>query len=167
MDFQIRSAQTQDLEYILNIHNTEILTGTANWNDQEKTLVDFQHWFNSLTAQQFPLLVVEHIHSKKIAGYADYSSFRQITGFKHTVEHSVFIHPDFTRQGLGKLLMQALIDHAKSSGIHVMVAAIDHENQASMVLHEKLGFVQTGYMPQVGQKFGQWRDLVLMQLLLD
>ena len=48
-----------------------------------------------------------------------------------------------------------------------MVAAIDHENQASMVLHEKLGFVQTGYMPQVGQKFGQWRDLVLMQLLLD
>ncbi len=50
---------------------------------------------------------------------------------------------------------------------HVMVAAIDHENQASIVLHEKLGFKQTGYMPEVGQKFGKWRDLVLMQLNLD
>jgi L-amino acid N-acyltransferase YncA len=104
---------------------------------------------------------------KCIAGYADYSSFRQITGFKHTVEHSVFIDSNFSRQGLGKTLMLKLIDHARQHHIHVMVAAIDHDNKASIVLHEKLGFIQTGYMPQVGQKFGQWRDLVLMQLILD
>jgi phosphinothricin acetyltransferase len=48
-----------------------------------------------------------------------------------------------------------------------MVAAIDSENTSSIRLHEKLGFVQTAYMPQVGQKFGQWRDLVLLQLNLD
>ena len=48
-----------------------------------------------------------------------------------------------------------------------MVGAIDHENHASIALHEKLGFKQTGYMPEVGQKFGQWRDLVLMQLNLN
>ena len=63
--------------------------------------------------------------------------------------------------------MLELIHHAQQQKIHVMVAAIDHANQASIVLHEKLGFVQTGYMPQVGQKFGQWRDLVLMQLILN
>ncbi|TCB45430.1 N-acetyltransferase family protein [Acinetobacter terrestris] len=167
MDFQIRPAQIQDLEQILNIYNAEILNGTATWNDQEKTLDDFHHWFHNLNAQQFPLFVAEDLESKRIAGYADYSSFRQITGFKHTVEHSVFIHPDFTRQGLGKALMLKLIDHAQQNHIHVMVAAIDHGNKASIVLHEKLGFKQTGYMPEVGQKFGQWRDLVLMQLILD
>jgi phosphinothricin acetyltransferase len=167
MDFQIRPAQIQDLEQILNIYNAEILNGTATWNDQEKTLDDFHHWFHNLNAQQFPLFVAEDLESKSIAGYADYSSFRQITGFKHTVEHSVFIHPDFARQGLGKALMLKLIDHAKQHHIHVMVAAIDHGNKASIVLHEKLGFKQTGYMPEVGQKFGQWRDLVLMQLILD
>ena len=167
MDFQIRPAQKKDLEQILNIYNTEISNGTATWNDQEKSLDDFHHWFNTLIAQQFPLFVAEDLESKRIAGYADYSSFRQITGFKQTVEHSVFIHPDFTRQGLGKALMLKLIDHAKQNHIHVMVAAIDHGNKASIVLHEKLGFKQTGYMPQVGQKFGQWRDLVLMQLILD
>ena len=167
MDFQVRPAQTQDLEQILNIYNAEILNGTATWNDKEKSLDDFHHWFKNLAAQQFPLLVAEDLETKQIAGYADYSSFRQIHGFKHSVEHSVFIHPDFIRQGLGKALMLKLIDHAKQHHIHVMVAAIDHENKASVVLHEKLGFKHTGYMPEVGQKFGQWRDLVLMQLLLD
>lgn len=167
MDFQIRPAQIQDLEQILNIYNAEILNGTATWNDKEKSLNDFHDWFNDLTLQQFPFFVAEDLESQRIAGYADYSSFRQITGFKYTVEHSVFIDPAFSRRGLGKALMLKLIDHAKQHHIHVMVAAIDHGNKASIVLHEKLGFKQTGYMPQVGQKFGQWRDLVLMQLILD
>ncbi|WP_407304976.1 GNAT family N-acetyltransferase [Acinetobacter sp.] len=167
MSFQIRPAQIQDLEQILNIYNAEILNGTATWNDKEKSLEDFHHGLHNLAAQHFPLFIAEDLESKRIAGYADYSSFRQITGFKHSVEHSVFIHPEFVRQGLGKALMLKLIDHAKQHHIHVMVAAIDHGNKVSIVLHEKLGFKQTGYMPQVGQKFGQWRDLVLMQLILD
>lgn len=64
-------------------------------------------------------------------------------------------------------MLLRLIDIAKNQGMHVMVAAIDSENTASIHLHQKLDFVQTGYMPQVGEKFGQWRDLVLMQLNLD
>src|SRR5690606_38046066 len=157
----------KDQETNLKIYKDEIQNGTATWNDQEKSLDDFHHWFHNLTAQQFPLFVAEDLKSKRIAGYADYSSFRQITGFKHTVEHSVFIHPDFARQGLGKALMLELIDHAKQHHIHVMVAPNDHGNKASIVLHEKLGFKQTGYMPEVGQKFGQWHDLVLMQRILE
>ena len=167
MDFLIRPAQEQDLKHILKIYNAEILNGTATWNSTKKSIENLQTWFNDLHTQEFPLFVAEHPESKQIAGYADYSSFRQIQGFKQTVEHSVFIHPDFTRQGLGKALMLKLMDHARQNKIHVMVAAIDHENQASIVLHEKLGFKQTGYMPEVGQKFGKWRDLVLMQRILD
>ena len=63
--------------------------------------------------------------------------------------------------------MLKLIEHAQQHKIHVMVAAIDHENVGSIHLHGQLGFKQTGYMPQVGQKFGLWRDLVLMQLNFD
>ena len=113
MDFLLRPAQISDLEQILAIYNAEILDGTANWNNTTKSSADFQTWFSSLMAQQFPLFVAEHRASKKIAGYADYSAFRQIHGFKQTVEHSVFIHPDFSRQGLGKALMLKLIDHAQ------------------------------------------------------
>ena len=84
-----------------------------------------------------------------------------------TVEHSIYISPNYARQGLGRQLLGYLIEQAKMQHMHVMVAGIDHANLASIALHEKFGFVQTGYMPQVGQKFGQWRDLVLMQLLLN
>ncbi|OTG64254.1 GNAT family N-acetyltransferase [Acinetobacter silvestris] len=167
MDFLIRPAQIEDLPQILNIYNTEIINGTATWNHHPKTLADLKIWFEDLTTQQFPLYVAEEKSSHNIAGFADYSAFRSIHGFKQTVEHSVFIHPNFARQGLGKILMLQLIQHAKQHNIHVMVAAIDHANTGSILLHEKLGFKQTGYMPQVGQKFGQWRDLVLLQLILD
>ena len=63
--------------------------------------------------------------------------------------------------------MHKLIELATAQGFHIMIGAIDSENTASLVLHQHLGFVQTGYLPQVGQKFGQWRDLVLMQRQLD
>src|SRR5690606_37674702 len=96
-----------------------------------------------------------------------YDQFRSIQGFQQTVEHSIFLNPDYAGQGLGSKLLQYLIGQAQVQKLHIMVAAIDSENTSSIRLHEKLGFVQTAYMPQVGQKFGQWRDLVLLQLNLD
>ncbi len=66
MDFHIRCAQIQDLAQILSIYNAEIRTGTANWNEHEKSLADFQHWFNALQLQQFPLFVAEDQISKKL-----------------------------------------------------------------------------------------------------
>ncbi len=167
MSFQIRLATPNDLEQILAIFNAEIETGTANWRNQILSIEEYTTWYQQLLNQDFPLYVaVESVH-QQIAGFADYASFRSLVGYNKTVEHSVFIHPDFARQGLGKKLMQTLITHAKQQGLHVMVAAIDHANLGSIKLHEQLGFQQTGYMPQVGHKFGTWRDLVLMQLMLN
>ncbi|APR69034.1 N-acetyltransferase family protein [Acinetobacter haemolyticus] len=165
--YKIRLATIHDLEQILAIYNHEIITGTANWNDQAVSLTDYQQRFQDLQQQQFPMIVVEDQQLDRIAGYAYYSAFRSISGYRHSVEHSVFIDPSYARQGLGKALMQQLIHLATQQHMHMMVAAIDSENQGSIVLHEQLGFIQTGYMPQIGQKFGQWRDLVLMQLQLN
>lgn len=167
MTFSIRPAVPSDLQRIQVIYNHEVLHQVANWNDQAFDAAHFQQWFEDLKSQNFPLFVVVDDEHRHIAGYADYSSFRSIVGFKHTVEHSIFIAPEYVRRGLGKILLQHLIDHARDHAVHVMVAAIDHENIGSIKLHEKLGFQHVGYMPQVGQKFGQWRDLVLMQLMFD
>ena len=165
--YQIRFATTDDLEQILAIYNHEIITGTANWNDQAVTLAQYQQRFQEMQQQQFPMIVVEDQLNNKVAGYAYYSAFRAISGYRQSIEHSVFIVPSHARQGLGKALMQQLIHLATQQNMHIMVAAIDSENTGSIVLHEQLGFIQTGYMPQVGQKFGQWRDLVWMQLQLS
>ena len=165
--YQIRFAMMDDLEQILAIYNYEILTGTANWNDQAVTLAQYQQRFQDMQQQHFPMIVVEDQQNNKIAGYAYYSTFRNISGYRQSIEHSVFVDPQYARQGLGKALMQQLIHLATQQHMHMMIAAIDSENTGSIVLHEQLGFVQTGYMPQVGQKFGQWRDVVWMQLQLS
>ena len=167
MNLIIRSAQFSDLPHIMQIYNTEIEHGVATWNSQPKSLEEYQQWFQQLQQENFPLFIAEDTHSQRIAGYADYADFRPFHGYKDTVEHSVYIHPDFFRLGLANQLMIQLIEHAKAHHKHIMVAGIDSENFASIRLHEKLGFKQTGYMPEVGQKFGKWRNLVLMQLNLD
>ena len=69
--------------------------------------------------------------------------------------------------GVGKALIEALIERALSAGMHVMVGAIDGANYASIRFHERLGFSTVAVMPQVGRKFDQWLDLVLMQRILD
>lgn len=167
MQFTIRPATVHDLVQIMAIFNQEILHGTANWRVEPRSLEQMQQWFKRLQQQQFPLIVAEVWGTGIIAGYADYDTFREIAGYKQTVEHSVFVDPTYARQGLGKKLMLVLIDVAKSQNIHIMVAAIDAQNHASIRLHEALGFEHIGLMPQVGQKFGQWRDLALLQLNLD
>lgn len=167
MSFVIRPAVRHDLARIEKIYNDEIIHHFANWNSAPFDTAHFQTWFDDFQKHGFPLFVIEDTTRNDIAGYADYSLFRSNTGYRHTVEHSIFIDPAYARQGLGLKLLQHLIAHAKTQDVHAMVAAIDHENIASIKLHEKLGFQHTGYMPRVGRKKGTWRDLVLMQLMFD
>lgn len=167
MQFELRPATSADLPQIMAIFNQEILHGTANWSEDPRSPEQMQHWFEQLQQHGFPLIVAGVVDSDRVAGYANYDFFSYIQGYRQTVEHSVFIDPAYARQGLGKKLMLELIGIAKTKNMHIMVAAIDAENQASIRLHEGLGFVQTGFMPQLGKKFGQWRDLALLQLDLD
>lgn len=165
--FQIRHATEHDLVTILEIYNQEVLHGTATWNRTALDLAYFKIWFKQLKNQNFPVFVIEDIPKQVVAGYACYDHFRSIQGFQQTVEHSIFLNPDYAGQGLGSRLLKHLIEEAQAQQLHIMVAAIDSENTVSIRLHEKLGFIQTAYMPQVGKKFGQWRDLVFLQLNLD
>ncbi|OTG92265.1 GNAT family N-acetyltransferase [Acinetobacter sp. ANC 3813] len=167
MPFKIRPATEQDLPSILAIYNPEVLHGFATWNDQPFSLESFQNKLQEFQKNDWPFWVIEDQDSFKIAGYADYAPFRHFSGYCYTAEHSLYIAPEYARLGLGKRLLQHLIKHAGQHGKHVLVAGIDHGNAASIALHQQFGFTQTGYMPQVGQKLGQWRDLVLMQLILD
>jgi phosphinothricin acetyltransferase len=101
-----------------------------------------------------------------VLGYASFGDWRAFDGYRHTVEHSVYVKHDQRGKGLGRHLMLALIERAQKLNKHVMVAAIEAGNQGSIAMHVKLGFVQTGLMPEVGTKFGKWLDLVYLQLKL-
>ena len=161
----IRFATKEDCAAIAAIYNHAVVNTAAIWNDKTVDTDNRIAWFEARQFGHFPVLVSEE--DDVITGYASYGDWRAFEGFRHTVEHSVYIHPEHQSKGLGNILLGALIDEARRRGKHVMVAGIDSQNHASLHLHEKHGFITTGQMPQVGTKFGRWLDLTFMQLQLD
>lgn len=161
----IRDAIPADLGALRDIYNDAVLNTTAIWNEVAIDLDNRRAWLELRAQQGFPVLVAED--AGEVVGYASYGPWRAFDGFRETVEHSVYVRADQRGKGVGPQLMQALVDRARAQGLHVMVAAIESGNAASIRLHERLGFATTGQMPQVGQKFGRWLDLTFMQLVLD
>ena len=166
MSYVIRDAVPADLPAIREIYNDAVLNTLAIWNEQTVDLDNRQQWFNARQAQGYPILVIVDDANIPL-GYASFGDWRPFEGFRHTVEHSVYVRSDQRGNGLGPQLMTALIKRAKTCGKHVMVAAIESGNAASIRLHERAGFLVTGQMPQVGTKFGRWLDLTFMQLTLN
>lgn len=103
------------------------------------------------------------IDEDQTAGFATFGPFRSGPGYAHTAEHTVIVARTYHGQGIGRKLLGAAEKAAQTSGHHVMVAGISHTNLAAQDFHQKLGYAQVGRLPQVGFKFGQWLDLVLMQ----
>lgn len=161
----IRDAVPADLPAILAIYNDAVQNTTAIWNEKTVDLANRQAWFDARAQQGYPILVAID-EAGDVVGYSSYGDWRAFEGFCNTVEHSVYVRNDQRGKGLGPLLMQALIERCKAGGKHVMVAAIESGNAASIRLHERLGFVTTGQMPHVGCKFGRWLDLTFMQLIV-
>jgi len=166
MTFHVRDATHADLPGIRDIYNDAVHNTTAIWNEQPVDLGNRHAWFSARQSQGYPILVVVDAN-EAVLGYASFGDWRPFEGFRQTVEHSVYVRSNQRGNGLGPLLMNALIERARDCDKHVMVAAIESGNAASIRLHERLGFTITGQMPQVGSKFGRWLDLTFMQLILN
>jgi len=151
---------------ILDILNEAIETSTALYDYQPRQMQNMVSWFEVKRTGHFPVIGVEDAQGKLLA-FGSYGTFRAFPAFKYSVEHSVYVHKDHRGQGLGAVVMQALIAAARENQLHVLMGAIDASNAGSIALHERLGFKHVGTLPQVGFKFGRWLDLAFYQLLLD
>lgn len=169
MDFELRDAiasDTADAAGIVLIYNDAVAHGTAIWNERLVDAADRQAWISARQAAGWPVLVAVDPQGL-VLGYGSFADFRAFDGYRHTVEHSVYVRADCRGAGLGAALLLALVERAKAAGKHAMVAAIEAGNQASLRLHARCGFEPAGTLRQVGTKFGRWLDLAFMQRLLD
>lgn len=164
MTIQLRDATVEDLPGIMDIYNDAVLNTTAIWNEIVVDLDNRKEWFKVRKDRGFPVIVA--VMDGQVTGYASYGDWRAFDGYRHTREHSIYVHKDARGLGLGKQLMQALIDHARSNDVHVLIGAIESENMASIRLHEAMGFRIAGRFSEVGTKFGRWLDLTCMELKL-
>ena len=163
---QIRDAVAADIPGITDIYNHAVVHTAAIWNDQVVDVANRAAWHADRVRQGYPLLVAVD-ENDAVLGYATFGDWRPHDGYRHTVEHSVYVRFDARGRGIGEALMRALIARARAIGKHAMVAGIEAGNTTSIRLHRKLGFAEVGLLPQVGMKFGRWLDLAFLQLTLD
>ncbi|CAG9178786.1 GNAT family N-acetyltransferase [Cupriavidus pinatubonensis] len=162
----IRDASPDDMPAVTVIYNEAVETTTAIWNETPVDTANRLEWLAARRKAGYPVLVAVD-GDAGVVGYASFGDWRAFDGYRHTVEHSVYVRSDQRRKGIAEALMVALIDRARELGKHVMVAAIEAQNASSIRLHEKLGFRQVGLLPEVGTKFGKWLDLAFLQIQLD
>jgi phosphinothricin acetyltransferase len=164
MSFEIVPAEEAHLPGILAIYNHAVDHTTAIWNDVRVDLDNRSAWWRGRIESGFPVLVAAE--GAAVLGYASYGPFRAFDGYRATVEHSVYVAEGARRRGAATALLGALEAEARRAGLHVMVGGIAADNDASLRLHARLGFDETGRLPEVGRKFGRWLDLVFMQKIL-
>ena len=163
-DLVIDRAQPADVAGITTILNEAITYTSAVWYDEPRTEADVSTWIEDRTRAGQPFLVARL--DGQVVGFTSYGQFRPWPGYRHSVELSIFVDGGHRRQGIGRRLVEALLDEARRSKLHAIIAGVEAANEASLELHRQLGFVEVGRMPEVGRKFDRWLTLVLMQRML-
>jgi phosphinothricin acetyltransferase len=163
MPLLIRLATERDLEAINAIYNHYVPVSTTTYDVAPMSPEERRKWFAG-RQEIHPVTVACQSHT--IVGWGSLHPFRGKSGYRFTVENSVYVHPNHQRQGIGSALLADQIERARQLKIHAIVAGIDALQDASLRLHAKHGFVEVARFPQIGWKFDQWLDVVFMQLTL-
>jgi len=150
---------------ILSIFNEAIANSTAIYDYKPRTMETMRTWFETKARGNYPVIGARD-DDGVLMGFASYGSFRAWPAYKYSVEHSVYVDTRFRGRGVGRRLLEAVIEAARQQDYHVLVGGIDASNQASIALHERLGFTHCGTIRQAGFKFGRWLDLSFYELIL-
>ena len=161
---QIRLAKHHDAEGILSIYNREVLSSSATFDLVPRGIEEQEAWLSEHSGA-YPAIVAEK--DSEIIGFASLSPYRPRPAYSTSTENSIYVHKDHRKEGVGKLLMQEIIELAKIYGFHTIIARINDTQEASIALHRSLGFFKVGVEKEIGRKFGKWHDVMTMQLLLE
>lgn len=159
----IRKVNATDAQAIAHIYNHYVLNTTISFETQAVTTAHMLHRITSISAQ-YPYLVCEH--EGRVVGYCYAHLWKERVAYSQTLETTIYLHPDYCHRGIGKRLMQQLIEQCRAQGFHALIACITGGNEGSIALHQSLGFEQRSCFKEVGHKFGAWLDVVDLELIL-
>lgn len=162
---KIRLADQSDAPAIAAIYNEYVMTSTATFDTVPRTLEEQQEWLADRSGA-FTTLVAQS-STGEISGFSALSMYRDRAAYATTVEESVYVHPDFHRQGIGRGLLEAITEAARVHGFHVMIARVTSDQESSLALHQACGFEIVGQERQVGRKFNRWLDVTVLQYFIS
>ncbi|MFG3254453.1 GNAT family N-acetyltransferase [Streptomyces sp. NPDC048172] len=162
----IRAARPADLPAVAAIYAHYVARTVVTFDEEPLDAAAWRRKYDDLAARGLPFLVAAG-PGDEIAGYAYAAPWRPKPAYRHTVEDTVYLAPGRTGQGLGGALLAALLLRSAGAGVRQMIAVISDVDEevgpASIALHARHGFKETGRLTAVGRKHGQWIDTVLMQ----
>ena len=159
----VRPATIDDAAAIGDIYNAEVTGSTVTFDLVPRTLSQQQEWLRARSGAH-AVLVAEA--AGEVVGFASLSPYRDRPAYSTTVEDSVYVRADRRAGGVGRALLEGLVDTARDHGFHAVVARIVGGHESSIALHASCGFVEVGTEREVGRKFGRWLDVVVMERIL-
>jgi phosphinothricin acetyltransferase len=167
-NISIRTATAADLGRITGIYADAVINGTASYELEAPTLAVMSERFEGLRLAGYPYIVAE-AGDGTVLGHAYASAFRPRPAYRFIVEDSIYVAPEAKGRGVGRALLEALIETVRALGFRQMIAVIGdgRADSASVRLHEKLGFRHSGRLEGSGYKHERWLDTVFMQLEMN
>lgn len=167
MNLTLRDAVAGDIPNIAALYGREVVGGTATFELDPPMPEEMTRRFEAVRRYDLPWLVAEL--DGAFAGYAYASPFRPRPAYRYGVEGSIYVEETARGHGVGRGLLEALIERARDMGLRHVIGAISDSatSGASIALHRALGFREVGVYRQVGWKFDRWLDVTLMQLDLS
>ncbi|WP_242088186.1 GNAT family N-acetyltransferase [Curtobacterium sp. DN_7.5] len=164
--YSIRAAEPRDLPDVREIHTHYVRNSSVTFDPSALTFAAWKQRYDEIRRRGLPFLVAEN-PSGQVLGYALVDPWNPRDRSNHTVEDSIYLGAAAGGKGLGRALMEALIDDCRAAGVREVVAVIaDRQAEASIRLHERLGFEEVGRMGKVGYKYDRWLGTVTMRLRL-
>jgi L-amino acid N-acyltransferase len=163
-EITVRLAERSDAEAIRAIYNTEVTTSTSTFDLVPRSLGEQEEWLAARSGAFSAIVAVAG--EAAVVGFASLSPYKDRAAYRTTVEDSVYVDPSHQGEGIGTALLTRLIDIARTSGFHTVMARIEASGTASRALHSRCGFELVGIEREVGRKFNRWLDVAVMQLLL-
>jgi phosphinothricin acetyltransferase len=160
----LRPAGAADAASICAIYNHYVTTTTISFEEEAVGEAEMAGRIADVGAARLPWLVIEV--DGQVAGYAYATKWRARPAYRYSVESTVYLHRDWTGHGLGRRLYAALLDELRARGLHLVIGGIALPNEASVALHESMGFRKIAQFSEVGLKFGRWIDVGYWELLL-
>lgn len=161
--WRVGDASEADLPDVLALYRHYVRNSVVTFDEKPPTLAQFRSKFRHLQKLGYPFRIARSPQGT-LLGYAYVFPFREKSAFRKTVESSIYLGPAATGRGLGTVLLADLISACTEAGLKEIIAVIaDQGAEASLALHQKFGFVETGRMGKVGFKFERWIGIILMQ----
>lgn len=160
----IREATNDDAQAIRTIYNHEVENETSTMDLVPRTLEVQQEWIAARSGAFCAVVAVDSAGA--VLGFGALSEYKDRTGYRTTVENSVYVRRDVARRGIGRQILNHLLAVATISGFHSVIARIESTSTASRDLHSACGYKLVGVEQQVARKFGKWLDITVMQKIL-